>query len=114
MSSGDGEAPSGCASPTASRLLRSWPSDLRVLRWTTGTTRAPFPSALPAPTVLRLWLVAGHAPEQRLDRGTDFFLHKITDHGHETLLSPHRLLPSGVGYTKARSPAKSAAQRPAW
>src|SRR5947208_9135214 len=87
------------------------------LRRTTGTAGAPVPARLAttAPTVRRLWLRAGRdAPEQRLDRGADLLLHHVADHRHEASLSRHRVLPAGARYTKARSPVKSAAQRPEW
>src|SRR5207253_3474845 len=64
--------------------------------WRTArTTRAPLPSALPAPTGLRLRLPRGDAAEQRLDRGADFLLNQVTDHRHEASLSRHRLLLAG-------------------
>src|SRR6266404_5109037 len=53
------------------------------LRRTTGTTWAPLPSALPAPTGLRRRLPRGDAAEQRLDREADFLLNQVTDHRHE-------------------------------
>src|SRR3989441_8682740 len=74
---------------------------------TTRTTRAPFPSALPAPTVPRLRLGAGDASEQRVDRGLHFLLNHVPDDRHEASLSRHRVLRAGARYTKARSPAKS-------
>src|SRR5207249_5853724 len=84
------------------------------LRRTTGTTGAPLSSSLPAPTVLCLRLVAGDGSEQRLDRGLHFLLNHVPDDRHEASLSRHRVLLAGARYTKARSPAKSAAQRPEW
>src|SRR5881628_4139270 len=67
---------------------------------TTRTTRAPFPSALPAPTVPRLRLGAGDASEQRLDRGADLLLNHVPDHRYEASLSRHRSLLCGAWYTR--------------
>src|SRR5216117_2087091 len=77
----------------------------------TGTAWTPLPASLATtapPTVLRLHLARGDTPEQRLNSGVDFLLNQVTDDGHEASLSRHRLLLCGAGYTKARSPAKSA------
>src|SRR5439155_5500515 len=83
------------------------------LRWATGTTGAPLAARLAttAPTVLRLHRPRGDAPEQRLDRGADLLLNPVPDDRHEASLSRHRVLLAAARYTKARSPAKSAAQR---
>src|SRR2546427_366089 len=54
------------------------------------------------------------ASEQRVDRGLHFLLTHVPDDRHEASLSRHRVLRAGARYTKARSPAKSAAQRPEW
>src|SRR5438552_14966818 len=56
---------------------------------TTRTTRAPFPSPPPAPTVLRL-RPGGDTSEQRLDRGTDLLLHRVSDDREQAPLSRHR------------------------
>src|SRR5207247_10778573 len=85
------------------------------LRMPSGTTGASFAARLAttAPTVLSL-LPGGDGSEQRLDRGLHFLLNHVPDDRHEASLSRHRVLLAGARYTKARSPAKSAAQRPEW
>src|SRR6266446_3296749 len=93
---GDGALRSGPVSQVTTHAFMA-PVLLLVLRcrWTPWTT----PTPATATTVLRLRLPRGDAAEQRLDRGMHFLLNQVPDDCHQALLSRHRLLPSGAGYT---------------
>jgi len=67
------------------------------LRWTTGTTGPPCPTspatAATAPVLRRLRRRRRRdAAEQRVDRGADFLLHKITYQRHDASLPRHPTL----------------------
>src|SRR6266446_1716335 len=55
------------------------------LRRTTGTTRAPRPTATPTVTTVRRSPSGRDATEQRLDRVPNFLLHHLPDDGYEAL-----------------------------
>src|SRR5438067_12119310 len=60
------------------------------LRRTTGTAGTPLPACFATATtatVLGFALADGDASQQRLDRGADLALHRVTDHRHEASLS---------------------------
>ena len=83
---------------------------------TTGTAWAPCATspATTAPATVRCRLPRGDGTEQRLDRRADFPLNEIADHRQQAPLSRHRSSLPSARYMRARSAAKSAAQRPAW
>src|SRR5207248_1679918 len=89
---------------------------------TTRTTRAPFPSPPPAPTVLRL-RPGGDTSEQRLDRGTDLLLHRVSDDPQQAPLPRHRsslplardaIKTPSAGQRKRHPPTKCSTSSSCW